>query len=210
VETGERVRRRSDAVGNDARIIQAAREVFATQGYGARMSAVANRAGVAVGTLYGRYATKDELITQVNLAGMQEIVRAARAALEADTGAWAAFSGFLTECMELGAGGLLTLAGSVAPSAEQRRVSDQLGKAIEAVLDLVRRSGDLRDGVTAADLYLLFARLGPDPSASDPDRARQLQRRYLTVALDGLRASHTTPLPGPPATWAELKRRWRM
>ena len=47
------------------RILAAARDVFAEQGYDASMEAIATRADVGVGTLYRRFPTKADLFKAV-------------------------------------------------------------------------------------------------------------------------------------------------
>jgi hypothetical protein len=42
----------------------------------------------------------------------------------------------------------------------------------------------------------------------DPERTRELRRRYLAVILDGLRGGARDPLPGSAPTWAEVASRW--
>ena len=56
---------RRDAEVNLARILDAARLVFAEQGYGASMETIAERADVGVGTLYRRFPHKAELFEAV-------------------------------------------------------------------------------------------------------------------------------------------------
>ena len=56
---------RRDAEVNLARILDAARLVFAEQGYGASMETIAERADVGVGTLYRRFPHKSELFEAV-------------------------------------------------------------------------------------------------------------------------------------------------
>lgn len=53
---------RADARQNRERIIAAAEEVFMEQGSATSLEAVARRAGVGIGTLYRRFATRDELL----------------------------------------------------------------------------------------------------------------------------------------------------
>src|SRR5580658_7478468 len=52
---------RADAVKNRARILEAAEEIFATQGVSVPIDAVAERAGLGVGTLYRHFPTKEAL-----------------------------------------------------------------------------------------------------------------------------------------------------
>ncbi|UBV44888.1 TetR/AcrR family transcriptional regulator (plasmid) [Deinococcus taeanensis] len=45
----------------DAQIVEAAHEVFLEQGFGATTAAIARRAGVSEGTLFNRFASKEDL-----------------------------------------------------------------------------------------------------------------------------------------------------
>ena len=56
---------RADAERNRRRILDAARKVFAAQGLGVGVDAVAREACVGVGTLYRRFPTKHELLAAV-------------------------------------------------------------------------------------------------------------------------------------------------
>jgi hypothetical protein len=42
----------------------------------------------------------------------------------------------------------------------------------------------------------------------DPERTRELRRRYLAIVLDGMRAGAGPPLPGTAPTWQEVASRW--
>jgi AcrR family transcriptional regulator len=74
-------RRRTEAAGaRDRRILLAARACFATSGFeGTTMGAVARAAGVAVGTLYLRAATKEALLARV----LEDIERELAAVMDA-------------------------------------------------------------------------------------------------------------------------------
>ena len=43
----------------------------------------------------------------------------------------------------------------------------------------------------------------------DEKRTAELQRRYLALVLQGLRAPGAEPLPGPAPSWKEIQQRWR-
>src|SRR4051812_27613565 len=55
---------RVDARNNRARIVEAARELFAEVGLNVTMTDIARRSGVGVATLYRRFPTKESLITE--------------------------------------------------------------------------------------------------------------------------------------------------
>ena len=60
--------------GKRARILAAAQEVFAEQGFdAARMEEVARRARVGKGTLYNYYASKKDLLIHAVIASMEEV-----------------------------------------------------------------------------------------------------------------------------------------
>src|SRR5262245_41902852 len=56
---------RADARRNRARILAAAAEVFAEQGASATTEEVARRAGVAIGTVFRHFPTKDDLLAAI-------------------------------------------------------------------------------------------------------------------------------------------------
>ena len=63
-ESPER-RLRADARRNAARVLEAAREVFAELGSEASLEEIARRAGVGIGTLYRHFPTRDALVEAV-------------------------------------------------------------------------------------------------------------------------------------------------
>lgn len=69
------------ATGTAGRVRQALREVVAERGFhGASMSAVARAAGVATGTAYVHYGSKDELVLAAYVEAKHDLVAAAVAA----------------------------------------------------------------------------------------------------------------------------------
>lgn len=77
---------RRDAVRNDARVLEAARDVLAESGPQASMEEIAARAGVGVGTIYRRFASKHALIDALVALVMDDLTRAAERALAATDG----------------------------------------------------------------------------------------------------------------------------
>lgn len=75
--------KRTDAVTNRARILQAALAVFAERGLDLEMNEVASLAHLGVGTLYGHFANREDLlraILQNVIEGALEQLRTAQAA----------------------------------------------------------------------------------------------------------------------------------
>lgn len=71
---------RTDARANHDRIIRAATEAFAERGLGVEMKEIAERADVAIGTIYRHFPSKEDLITAIARTMLDEIVECIGAA----------------------------------------------------------------------------------------------------------------------------------
>src|ERR1700744_3742441 len=129
--------RQAEARRNDLVVLEAARDVFTAQGAGAPVSAVAERAGVGMGTLYRRYGSKTELLQLLCVLAMEQALAAAGIALsDAEPGS--------------------ALAGQVEVTEEMQATAERgIAAAAEVVLR-ARRDGRLRADVTALDISLLI------------------------------------------------------
>src|SRR3954447_14076166 len=85
--------RRGQAARNDVTILEAARAVL-TADPTAPVSAVAQAAGVGISALYRRYPSKEALLAQLCLDGLQEYLSVVRAAQTMDD-PWDAFATFV-------------------------------------------------------------------------------------------------------------------
>jgi AcrR family transcriptional regulator len=194
---------RQDVARNRARLVQAAREVFAEQGLDATLDDVARHAGVGTGTAYRHFANKQELAAEVLQQSAVQIVADAEDALEvADP--WLALAGFFEtssarQAVDRGLHQALIGRGSTSRSP----LRDQLVVSVTELFARAKAAGVLRDGIEATDAAAIFAMLGPAfdiSSAVQPD----LWRRYLALLLDGIRASDRGPLPARALELARL------
>jgi AcrR family transcriptional regulator len=64
---------RTDARANHDRIIQAATEAFAERGIGVEMKEIAERADVAIGTIYRHFPSKEDLIVAIARTMLEQI-----------------------------------------------------------------------------------------------------------------------------------------
>jgi AcrR family transcriptional regulator len=69
---------RTDAVKNRQRILEAAEEVFAAEGVGVPIDAVAERAGLGVGTLYRHFPNKEALFEAIVTDRITQLVATAQ------------------------------------------------------------------------------------------------------------------------------------
>jgi AcrR family transcriptional regulator len=193
--------------------MQAAREVFAEQGWEAPVSEIARRAGIGMGSLYRRYPSKEQLAQRMRVVGMERLTALARTAVAEEPDPWAAFARFLRDALSVrGSGGpLLPLVGGRLPAtAEVDAAAARMRDAFDALVARAHDAGVLRTDVTSADLPLLLEHLTARLPAT-VERAAALHLRYLELVLAGLRtaaADSPTALPGPAPDWAELGELW--
>ena len=188
---------RKDALANRERLMAAGRKLFAQRGLGVTLNEVAHHAGVGVGTAYRRFAKKDELIDAIHEQQNEEVEQILHAAL-ADPDPWAGLVYYLEESLALQAkdrGMAQIFAGRHTPRAKYDEGRDRIAPLVNRVADRAREAGILRADATGTDLIFLqialctIAATAQDgPLIEGRKDATQLYRRYLHIALDGLRA----------------------
>jgi AcrR family transcriptional regulator len=199
--------RQAQAARNDELILQAARDVFLADPT-APISAVAERAGVGIGALYHRYASKEDLLRTLCQNGQEIYLAEIRQALAADTPPWEAFTSFLRRIVAANTSGLtVRLAGTFTPTDEQMALAEEMRSLGEELFERVRATGLLRDDITFLDIGFLLELLA-GVTLGDADSTAELRQRYLAVIINGLRSGQHAPLPGQPPTWHEQTERW--
>jgi AcrR family transcriptional regulator len=181
---------RADAARNREKIVAAARETFAEAGLTAQMDDIAARAGVGVGTLYRHFPTKDALVQALVLDHFARFTELGREALaREDADAWTAFSDFMWQCAERHEEDrALNEVLSSQPAELPRQCAFDTGLA-EVTSELMRRAQDagaVRRDALPTDVPLLMCGLG---AVLQSRWGEDAWRRYLTIGLDGLRAS---------------------
>lgn len=191
---------RSDAARNRESLLSAAEDEFAERGPEASVADIARRAGVAKGTVFRHFATKEELIAAVVARYVTELRDVARRLLSsAEPGA--ALLEFLTVAADQRQQRDLTFVMSA--SAEDpfvQHLRDELHAGVVALVDRARDCGAVRQDITGTDVFVLIcAPVHAVEYLSDPPP--DLWRRYLALIFDGLRPEGAHPLPHPPPNW---------
>ncbi|MEH3054084.1 MAG: TetR/AcrR family transcriptional regulator [Patulibacter minatonensis] len=191
---------RADAERNRRKILDAAREVFAERGL-VSLDEVAEHAGVGVGTVYRRFASRDELIDELYRESVGRIVSAATAAAElSETEPWQALVAFLTDYLEIHAEDR-SLSSVVLTDAHGRggleMGKSQMAPLGQRIVGNAKAAGVLRDDFSPTDIPATVVMLVSLMNATrevDPE----LWRRYLALALSSWRpGGHALELPGP-------------
>ncbi|MEU6797567.1 helix-turn-helix domain-containing protein [Nonomuraea wenchangensis] len=202
---------RRDAERNRDRIVRAARELFAERGLAVGFNEVAHHAGVGVGTVYRRFADKEELIHAALEEPLGELAEVAQRAGEAER-AWDGLELLLGSITELLVDnlGLRDVALGGGGWRLGRSTVERVAEVMRHLLDRARAEGDLRDGVGGDDVVMILW-LVTDLAQHSVQVRPGLYRRYLQVMLDGLRAAPgRSPLVERPTEQQMLTicRRW--
>jgi AcrR family transcriptional regulator len=198
---------RRDAERNRQRILAAAAEVFTERGLDVSLDEVARHAGVGVGTVYRRFADKEALVDTLFISYVDNLAAIAEHALEMPDAEEALFW-FFENWMEAMANNIglrqllmfATYAGDRVAYARSR-----FAPLVSAIVARAQATGQVRADLAGTDIPFIGLML-----SSAAEYAQQTQpeiwRRYLTLLIDGIRASRdgTTPLPVPPLSPAEM------
>ena len=178
---------RADARRNQAKVLDAARAAFASEGLAVPLDEIARRAGVGAGTVHRHYPTKESLFEAVVL-GVLESLRDEGQALARASDPGEAFFSFLTRLIEQGTedkalfdamsgtGGELQAACATA--------SEELSQVLTTLLKRAQKARAVRPDISQADVKALLVGALAAQSAHVPGSS---PARVAVVACDGLR-----------------------
>ncbi len=178
----------------------AAESEFAERGATASIADIARRAGVAKGTVFRHFATKEDLIAAIIGEHLRALSVVARQLLEAaDPGA--ALLEFLTVAADKQQRRDLSFLQALTESDPTvGELREQLHEEVEQLVARARRSGAVRSDISGTDVWvLLCAPIHAVGYLANP--APDLWRRYLALIFDGLRPEGAHPLPEPAPDW---------
>ncbi|WP_278315430.1 TetR/AcrR family transcriptional regulator [Lolliginicoccus levis] len=199
---------RADAERNRQRIIETARELYATQGLAITLDEVARAAGVGVGTIYRRFANKHELIEALFELSLTNLAEAAEHAL-GNPDPWDGYRQLAEHaCQRLAVDrGLSEVV--IGRENDRERIShaaERMRTSFAAVFDRAHDAGALRPDATLSDLFATIHMVANFASFSGPV-APDAWRRYLALFLDSLRGDREhLPLPADSLTPEQVSR----
>lgn len=182
---------RADAQSNYERLLAVAAEVFAREGTQASLKAIAQRAGVGIGTLYRRFPTRETLVEAVY---RNEVARLCAAADEllgtlppaAALPAWMErFVDFMAAKRGMGE----ALRAVLLSEQDRMHTRDLLRAAIATLLAAGAADGVVRPGVDPNDVLMA---LGGITLIAGEERRRDLATRLIGLLLHGV----TVPVAG--------------
>lgn len=187
---------RRDAARNRRLILEAATELFAERGLSVSLDQIARRAGVGVGTVYRRFADKEELIDSLFEQRLEGLAAAARAAANRDD-PWEGLRSWLAEFVRLQVEDRGLKEVILSGSRRQARLAAARSRLLPPLRELLRRAqdqGKARRDLNVVDL-LLVCEMVAGVAAEYRSHRPTLYRRYVNLLLDGMAAAR--PLPSP-------------
>jgi AcrR family transcriptional regulator len=179
-------RPRADAQRNAARLLDAAREVFADQGSDASLEAIAARAGVGIGTLYRHFPNRDALVEAVFRDTIDASCQRAEDLLE-ELEPGEALAAWLREqmhgsraCRGLGAEAMIMMLDENGNPA-----CDAMRQSGAKLLARAQQAGRARADTNVDDLVRLVNAIGV-ATEDAPDREAQADRLFALM-MDGMR-----------------------
>ncbi|MCW2527979.1 MAG: transcriptional regulator [Pseudonocardiales bacterium] len=192
-------RLRADAQVNQDSLVEAATRAFARDGANASLKAIAQDAGVGIGTLYRRFPTRETLVWAIyrkdvdricasvpRLLGRQAPIEALRTWMES-------FLDFLA----VKRGMAEALKAALATDDSQRlHTRSLITGALQILLDAGRTDTTIRDDIAALDVMMALG--GIALIAGEPEQ-RDQAARLLDLLIAGLRPIQAKPKPKPAA-----------
>jgi AcrR family transcriptional regulator len=179
---------RTDAVKNRQRILDAAEEVFAAEGVAVPIDAVAERAGLGVGTLYRHFPNKEALFEAIVMDRITQLVATAKEFELAEDPGQALFS-FLQEFAAQASSkrDLFEALGSAGIDLKARcaEIVEELMRNVDVLLSRAIAAGAVRGDVPANEVVSLI--VGTCHAAGDSGVTDAGLGRMVAVVLDGLR-----------------------
>ena len=180
---------RKDAERNRRRVLDSARVLFAERGLEATLNDVAHHANVGVGTVYRRFATKEELLEAIFEESIEQVAGIAELASRQED-SWDGLVYFVEQSCELTATdrGLREMLYSKAYGGYRvERARVRLDPLVCALVQRARRDGYLRSEVTPSDMPIVSLLAGAVVEWAGHVEP-QLWRRYVALLLEGMRA----------------------
>jgi AcrR family transcriptional regulator len=184
---------RADARRNRAKVLEAARVSMARDGLDAQMEEIARVAGVGVGTVYRHFPNKDELVDALANERFERLSERAREAL-ADPDPWHSFENFIRASAKIQTEDralsevLVSRPETMYAAAERVDIRGY----VEKLMNRAQEAGVIRHDALPDDVPMLMCALAGTHSNPKMD-----PERYVAIALDGLRAPGSSPLPPP-------------
>ncbi|MFC3996399.1 TetR/AcrR family transcriptional regulator [Nocardiopsis sediminis] len=184
---------RADAARNSAKILRAARQVYAENGPDAMLEDIARRAGVGIATLYRHFPSKEALVrAALEQSVAERLCPAIEQALAGDDPK-RGLAALMDATLELAARERNTLAAAGNSGALTAEISAPF---LDSLAELTRRGQDagvIRADILAEDMHKIMGMLTGLLWCTEPEGGGR--NRYVALIMDALSPEGASPLP---------------
>jgi AcrR family transcriptional regulator len=184
---------RADALKNRQRLIEATVELVLAAGGEPARDAVAQRAGVGIGTLYRHFPDPQSLLHAAVRHVLDSTITAGEALVETVPDGVDALRQYMHLALDHGIG----VVNIVHPLLDMRDWNDlrlRAEKLMKILVSRASRDGSLRDDFTVRDIVFALTRFARPLAVGLPaDEERALAHRHLDFYIDGLCARGPKP-----------------
>jgi AcrR family transcriptional regulator len=191
---------RADARRNRRRLLDAAIGLILEAGGEPSRDAVAQRAGVGIGTLYRHFPDQQALLHAVAFDVLDRTIAAGEATLADTTNGAEALGRYMHAAVDIGLGALNIVYPLLdSPDWPDRRTSAE--RLLERLVERARHAGGVGPDVTITDIALVIIRFGrPLAIGLPPDKEREIAHRHIDTYLLGLATRARNERSSTPAT----------
>lgn len=186
---------RADAARNSAKILRAARQVYAERGPDAPLEEIARRAGVGIATLYRRFPDKAVLVrAALDQSFTEELAPVIEEALD-DADPRRGLARVIETAVALTARDSNMVAAARNAGGSPMDAGDRFFASLAPLIRRGQDAGLVRDDLVLDDVRRIMAMLVSVLWTLDP--REDGWRRYVGLLLDGLKPEAASPLPPP-------------
>jgi AcrR family transcriptional regulator len=174
-------------------VLQAAQELFASDGLSVPLDDIARRAGVGPGTVHRHFPTKETLFAAIVIDRIERVVEDARALANA-ADPCDALLGMLSRMLDEGTASTALKAALAGTDFDLRTaapdIADDLRDALMTLLTRAQHAGSVRRDIDIDDVLALLAGAFATLRHADAEAVPRRAARLTAVLFDGLRAAH--------------------
>ena len=179
-------RPRADAERNRARVLDAARKLFAERGRQVQVPEVARAAGVGVGTVYRHFPTRQDLVEAAAERRFEQILAFARKDCRAKPEQGLGLEKYLRHvgsvlAKDRGLSAAIEASRAAAGSPPRGETLSRIEEALQVLIDDAHTAGTVRPDLTPQDVYMIVGALSAVISTDSGN-----WRRLLTLTLEGI------------------------
>lgn len=180
-------RPRADAERNRARVLDAARALFAERGGEVQIPEIARAAGVGVGTVYRHFPTRQDLVEAAAEQRFEQILAFARKGCRVKPEQGLGVEKYLRHvgsvlAKDRGLSAAIEASRAGAGSPPRGETLTRIEEAIQVLIDDAHTAGTIRADLTPKDVYMIVGALSAVIGTDSGN-----WRRLLALTLDGIR-----------------------